>query len=56
MIWEWRPERVRRASGRPWLQGLKPPFSAKRYGGAEAPPFRVCDSRNVFRDPREKFE
>jgi hypothetical protein len=56
MIWEWRPERVRRAGGRPWLQGLKPPFRTKRDGGAEAPPFRVCDSRNIFQDPREKFE
>jgi hypothetical protein len=56
MIWEWRPERVRRWFDGARLQGLKPPFAADLEGGAEAPALRVCDSRKFFRDPREKFE
>jgi hypothetical protein len=41
MIWEWRPERVRRWIGLARLQGLKPSFWSDLDGGSKAPFFRV---------------
>jgi hypothetical protein len=44
MIWEWRPERVRRCIGPARLRGLK------------LRPSEFVIHGTFFRDPREKFE